>query len=667
MKKYFIVCALLWGCSTFIFANTNSGKFSFPFKIGDQVWQQYETNKERASALQIPEDILSTIGTNDLLDLCLNYPFLIEFTFCDDYQTGLNRLMESFNGFNELLKRGDLIEVMLNKDRNLDYEARLMIEKEPSVQGLFSFQNLALELLFFNEHIIQRINAVHMEELFSVISANKKIKARYPTIFGDINNIPEKILTTSYNGLKNKAQRSLLSFPNYETKTIYTPKGTLVPDTWYLESGDASYTEEQINAWSYYIYYTHDGAQLMNMNTYKFNNPGYTWYTSENPTDPVIIGKSNVFADTVYWADQSYIEVPETIATKVLYDRRGLHSAVRESSEWYISKWGNGGPLVRHHPNAVPDGSGVININYYPNSMNRKYYMLNPNCSINGAQTIIGGSATYFVENLPLGWSVTWSLSDSYYNQNCLQQDYPSTNECTIYYSSNTNMNNGILTAELKYAGVTILSVMKSVTATSNFTGYYTSGSISQEINYPYPLYVIAGTTVNIYSLNLIGATAYYQNQYTAIPTSWSLNSTSGHLSVGMASNSNIPVIVYVDDAYGRHYTLPLIPSTSYNYSMNIINGTKSFDVIIKSERAENVNTNNELLFANIDMTTKNSTSKELNWTIEVYNVVNGKKVLTQNINGDSVSFDISGWKSGLYAIRAIIGNEELTEKITVR
>lgn len=666
MKK--IIC-LLTTLVLFTSSFSQGGKkmtFCFESFTKEAKWKELPI-PERIQAIQIPKEIISDIPTDDLLDICLDYPFLIEFTFCDDYQIGLSRLLDKFNGFHELLQRADLIEVMLKKDRNLDNELKSIVKKEPSVQGLFSFQNLALELMFFNERIIHKINASQKEDLYSIICTNKKIRAKYPSIFSDVNNIPERLITSLNNGSSNNTNKSLLSFPNYQTKTIYTPKGTLVPDTWYLESGDASYTDSQIDSWRLYIYNTYDGAELLNINTYKFNNPGYTWYTSENLTDPVIIGRYNAFADTVYWADNSYIEVPETIATKVLYDRRGLHSAVRESSEWYVSKWGNGGPLVRHHPNAIPDGSGIIDVNYYPNSMNRNYYMRNPNCSINGAQLILGGYATYSVNNLPAGWTVTWSLSDSYYHQNCLQQDYPTTNECTIYHSPMLNMNNGILTAEVKYAGTTILTVSKSITATSSFVGHYTSGSISQDINYPYPLNVIAGTTVNIYSPNLIGATAYYQNQYTAIPTSWSFNSTSGYLYVGMPANSNIPVIVYVDDIYGRHYILPLLPSTSYNYSMDIFSNMNSINVSIKSEHVDNLNTNNTEQSGNIGTIAENTLQTGFKWILEIYNVITGEKITTQSVTGSLISLDTSGWKRGVYAVHAIIGKEVLTEKIQVK
>ena len=299
------------------------------------------------------------------------------------------------------------------------------------------------------------------------------------------------------------------------------------------------------------------------------------------------------------------------------------------------------------------------------------YGLLNAYAAINDviAHSIVGPSlikystGIYSVEDLPNGFSVEWSLSDSYYNQYCLQQDFPSTNQCAVTFSSTHEMINGILTANIKYAGETLYSRTKTISATTKLIGHYTSGNISQDINYPYPLYVRAGTTVYITSPNLVGSTAYYETQNVAIPTSWYLNSTSGYLNVGMPANNNVPVIVYVDDSYGSHYTLYLVPTTGNFLNVSIDNSSNSIHVTITAdndclERTESL----------ADWVTNTSEMlQRLNWTLEIFNLANGEKVVTQNVSGKSISLNTSGWKRGIYAVRATIGKEVLTEKIQVK
>ena len=95
--------------------------------------------------------------------------------------------------------------------------------------------------------------------------------------------------------------------------------------------------------------------------------------------------------------------------------------------------------------------------------------------NIVGASTIVS-SESYYVNNLPSGFTVTWSLSDSYYNSNCLQQNTPSANRCTITRNSSHNMYNATLTASIKYNGTAVYTLTKTVSAVSSKSGSGISG-----------------------------------------------------------------------------------------------------------------------------------------------------------------------------------------------
>lgn len=115
-------------------------------------------------------------------------------------------------------------------------------------------------------------------------------------------------------------------------------------------------------------------------------------------------------------------------------------------------------------------------LNYWlnPNGYNiQSLSGLNP-YGVSGPSYIIQStpSGVYSINNLPSIYTVSWSLSDSYYNQNCLQQNYPSQNQCTITRSSSYNMMNATLTAEIKYNGVTIQTLTKTgIYAYNDFWG----------------------------------------------------------------------------------------------------------------------------------------------------------------------------------------------------
>ena len=141
---------------------------------------------------------------------------------------------------------------------------------------------------------------------------------------------------------------------------------------------------------------------MIEYHSYKYNCHAYAWHVSEGG-DKVWIGGYFVTTEDIYWADGSYTEVAENVATKVSYHQDGNHSAVRLNSTWYQSKWGNG-PLVRHHPNDVPQ--------IYQPSKVKKYYKRTP-LTLTTDLTLLcyGFDANISVTNPPNGF--TWGSSSN--------------------------------------------------------------------------------------------------------------------------------------------------------------------------------------------------------------------------------------------------------------
>ena len=57
----------------------------------------------------------------------------------------------------------------------------------------------------------------------------------------------------------------------------------------------------------------------------------------------------------------------------------------------------------------------------------------------------------------------------------------------------------------------------------------------------------------------------------------------------------------------------------------------------------------------------------EESWTLEVYESSRAELTATQKVEGLSCTLDTSRWKPGLYIVRALIGDETLTEKINLK
>lgn len=282
-----------------------------------------------------------------------------------------------------------------------------------------------------------------------------------------------------------------------------------------------------------------------------------------------------------------------------------------------------------------------------------------------GGLEIIGDSAihidgsSYYVSNLPSGMDVTWSISDDYY-QDEIYEDEPNTNQCTIYGDANHEMLNATLKASV-YSGTTLLqTVTKTVSTQEVFHGTYYNGQTTKQINLPNPLYVLPGTQVCITSPNLVGASAYYNGNVT--PYIWSFDNSNGILYVGMPSSPSGTAVIYVHvtTALGNSFTLPIVrASTVYSMSVGVNHGQITVS-LVEDENDENQPLRDE----NSD---RSSSTKQVPWTLEVFNATTGKKVFDLEIESSDFTIDTTGWEPGVYIVKATIGDEVFSEKVVVK
>lgn len=270
------------------------------------------------------------------------------------------------------------------------------------------------------------------------------------------------------------------------------------------------------------------------------------------------------------------------------------------------------------------------------------------NLKIDGPQ-LISSSGQYHIDNLPSGVTVSWSISDNYYNNgyNLLIQNYPSQGQCMIVRDINHDLMGDTLTAKIKYNGTTVRKLTKSgLYAYAGFKGYYTSGNLSGDINNSY-FNIRPNVTTHIVSPNFLGATVSYNNS-AAIPSYWNFDSYNGYLNF-ITTNTSSPVIINIDDVCGNHYLLYAAPTNS-SYSMNIINCDSGITV----KQVEDGDAS------------KNFTPEEP-WTLEITSATTGRVMVKQSSTSRSETISTAGWPKGIYVVKVTIGKEVLTEKVMVK
>ena len=269
--------------------------------------------------------------------------------------------------------------------------------------------------------------------------------------------------------------------------------------------------------------------------------------------------------------------------------------------------------------------------------------------TIKGPNKIIS-SSSYYVENLPSGMTVVWTISDSYYHANCLQQNTPSANRCTVTRDPSHSLTNALLKAYIRKNGSTVNIIQKIISTGDGFDGTYYNGQSTVQVDLPSPLYVLPGTLVTITSSNLIGATAS-QNGGNTTPTSWIFNGTSGILKVGMPSSSGMAVVVKVTTSGGNIYNLPI---TTTNDTGNLMSVSPIGNYI-------------EVSMSFPDGLSSEAGSARQVWTLESYNATTGDKVFQTKVEESSYTIDTTDWKPGVYVVRGIVGGKVFSEKVVVK
>lgn len=276
--------------------------------------------------------------------------------------------------------------------------------------------------------------------------------------------------------------------------------------------------------------------------------------------------------------------------------------------------------------------------------------------AVNSVNEIVGPRLVdtyrqYDINGLPKGITVSWRLSDSYYNNgyNLLIQNYPTIGHCLIIRDQDYDLIDATLTAYIKCNGDTIKTLTKTgLYAYAGFRGHYTSAVGSDNIVAGYPFRVKPNWTYYITSPNFYDATVTYGNGG-ATPSIFTFSPSYGDLTM-VTTNTTMPVYINVIDGCGNSYQLIAMPDNSPATCFAISHGENGITVTL-----------------NEDGNPERGMNQDQSWTIEVRNATTGQLMDSQSSTSRSESISTTGWPKGIYIVKVTIGTEVLTEKVIVR
>lgn len=188
-----ILCFILLINGLFVYSQ-GCNLYEFPIKQGSLEWTNIKSIEKRIELLQMPDKTLKEISTECLLETCLQFPYLTDVLFAENYQKGFDQLLSEFNGFRELLKRQDLTYVLLNKYKNITVEMTTIKSQGLIEQGRFSFRHFVLEFLFTQDLVLKNVSQEQEKILFSLSIQQQEIKDSNKSIFSNLNLVPTNLL-----------------------------------------------------------------------------------------------------------------------------------------------------------------------------------------------------------------------------------------------------------------------------------------------------------------------------------------------------------------------------------------------------------------------------------------------------------------------------------------
>ena len=670
--KRIIVCSLLVSLSLMVWSQNKA----INHRVNEN-WEQLESISDRIEALQLTTDYLRDVSTENLIDECLSYPYLINFYYYGGNKHAFDILVKEFNGFEELLQRKDIILPLTKKLEGFSQDLMSALWKDSATKGKVSFQYLILEYILAEECVISRIKD-ESANIIAVIEKNKKIMSTYDNIFGKSHYILLNSILFQLN------QRSSFSSENNRAQSyIYTPKGTPVS----VDVIDSELTQDEYNNIVYDHQLLYNQALIVGDATKKYNCHAYAWHVSEGGNE-VWLNRPN---ESNYWLDGSYIEVPQNIATKVSYV--GDHSATKIDSVFFISKWGKGF-LLKHRPNYVPPGYGNPN----------RYYIRN-NFSISGS-TVICDSTLYSLENLPNTLNVSWSINNTHFTLS------PNGTQCTVTFNDVPQYDEATLTATILKDTITVTTLSKRIVMQG--TDMYIEGVQSGIYDENGDIPAVACTftipannelrrignrlsTINRDSLEMTSLPVVFENMRTiTIPDNPTYGITEiyggadiyldGERLDGMTisfSGDRAPEYLYSDGGTMIAFRMPEVSSITdvQGYYYVVLHATSEggchdFDLYFKVIPVEGESIGDSeisLYFTDYSVRVDfdameweelpNGMLQPTPWYLRIFRMSTGAQMHYSVNNTESKTVDISSWPADVYIVRVDSGENRYTKK----
>ncbi len=162
--------------------------WDYPVKPGTPEWEAFQTHDEMVEACQIPESILNSLTTKELVEVCLDYPLYGDIFAYNSIQDGFrSNVAVRFNGVRELLRRGDNAQCLLDVLTSDDL-LKLQSQKNVSTTlqiGESILRHSFLEVMMSHESVMANTTPEQQKEIALVAAKNLLVKESSPEFYSN--------------------------------------------------------------------------------------------------------------------------------------------------------------------------------------------------------------------------------------------------------------------------------------------------------------------------------------------------------------------------------------------------------------------------------------------------------------------------------------------------
>ena len=357
---------------------------TFPINLESKEWNELKTHEEMIQKCTIPEEILKTLTTKQLIDMVMNYPLLVDLYSYQSLDAGVCELVKNFNGLYELLMRKDLpaellayykkicipekycnldsCNIKLNSTEDFDKTVGKIIDTPNEIKRIDKdFKTKCkielIEYLILNEYMWKKYDTSYKKMVISEVE-RKENQKRNSELFMDDDG--RSILKTNYLTGIDKVKLFSINIQKY----VKTPNGSDVPVETFSYNG-----KDWANRLDAEFKKAYPKAKILRPSDNRYNCHSYAWYSTNT--------------DNIYWMnspqkyiqDGSYKKVTNKAkrgkGNRIIwfqyplanpYVHSGYLASINSDGSYKIySKWGKG-PLMQH------------SAKYSPYSGTREYY-----------------------------------------------------------------------------------------------------------------------------------------------------------------------------------------------------------------------------------------------------------------------------------------------------